>query len=73
MFIIKYWMSNTKATITMWHNIIFLLYIEMDKIEEEINAKIDIPKVNEQEEGYLIHLVVSLILTIIYFVIRIYT
>ena len=45
----------------------------MDKIEEEINAKIDIPKVNEQEEGYLIHLVVSLILTIIYFVIRIYT
>lgn len=44
----------------------------MDKVEEEINNKIDIPKLTEQEEGYFIHLVVSLIITLIYFGIRIY-
>lgn len=44
----------------------------MDKIEQEINAKIDLPNINEQEEGYFIHLIVSLILTLIYFGIRIY-
>ena len=43
----------------------------MEKIEEELNNKIDIPKLTEQDEGYFIHLVISLILTTIYFVIRI--
>lgn len=44
----------------------------MEKIEQEINDKLDIPNITDEEEGYLIHLIVSLIITLIYFAIRIY-
>lgn len=45
----------------------------MEKIEEEINNIIDIPKLTEADEGYFIHLVISLVITLIYFAIRIYS
>lgn len=43
-----------------------------DKIEEAINQAIDLPHLNEQEEGYLIHLVVALVVTLIYLIVKMY-
>ena len=42
----------------------------MEKLQEAINDKIDIPGVDEQEEGYLIHMLIGLAITILYIFIR---
>jgi hypothetical protein len=42
----------------------------LDKIEDAINDKIDIPGVGEQEEGYLIHLMIALAATVVYIILK---
>ncbi len=42
-------------------------FYDSKKIEEKINSKIDIPNLTEPEEGYIIHLLVSLVIAFIYF------
>jgi len=42
----------------------------LDKIEDAINEKIDIPNVSDQQEGYLIHLMIALAATVVYIIIQ---
>ncbi len=43
---------------------------EGEALEEMINKEIDIPGLTEDEEGYFIHLVISLVIALIYIVIK---
>ncbi len=40
------------------------------KIADELNAHIDIPRLNEQEEGYLFHILVALFFMGVYILIK---
>lgn len=40
------------------------------KIEDAINSKIDIPNVSEEQEGYLIHILLALAATVLYIIIQ---
>jgi hypothetical protein len=42
----------------------------LEKIEDAINSKIDIPNVSEEQEGFLIHLLIALAATVVYILIK---